>query len=83
MKFRRAAIGYEYIRAWKIGNDAGHGFAVGDDDMTCEQAAEAEGYTDLEVDATGQVLCTDEDDLVMIRDHNGPWAVRIPAGDLN
>lgn len=83
MRFKRERIGDEYIRAWEIGNDDGNGFAVGDDGMTCEEAAEAEGYTDLEVDSTGQVLCTDGDDLVVIRDDNGPWAVRIPAADLN
>jgi hypothetical protein len=76
-------ISEEYIKAWRIGNDEGQGFAVGDVDMTCEEAAEAEGYTDLEVDETGQVLCSDGDDLIVIRDHNGPWAVRIPAEDLD
>jgi hypothetical protein len=76
-------ISEEYIRAWRIGNDAGEGFAVGNEGMTCEEAAEAEGYTHLEVDCTGQVLCSDGDDLIMIRDHNGPWAVRILSDDLD
>lgn len=75
-------IGDEYIRAWRIGNDAGDGFSVGDDNMTPCQAAEYEGYTDIEEDETGQVLCSDGDDLIVIRDHNGPWAVRIPGDEL-
>ena len=75
-------ISEEYIRAWRIGNDAGDGYAVGDEDMTPLQAAEDEGYTDIEEDEIGQVLCTDGDDLVVIRDHNGPWAIRIPSEDL-
>lgn len=75
-------ISEEYIKAWRIGNDKGNGYAVGDDDMSCSQAAEHEGYTDIEEDETGQVLATDGEDLVVIRDANGPWAVRIPASDL-
>ena len=56
----------EYIKAWNIP----------------EETAADEGYTDLEVDEIGQVLCSDGDDLIVIRDHNGLWAVRIPADDL-
>jgi hypothetical protein len=76
-------IGEEYIRAWRIGNDAGEGFAVGADGMSPDEAAEFEGYTHPWVDCTGQVLCADGDDLIVIRDHNGPWAVRIPSEDLD
>jgi len=72
----------EYIRAWRIGNDNGDGFSVGDEEDSPLEAAEEAGFTDIEEDEIGQVLCSDGDDLVVIRDHNGPWAVRIPASDL-
>lgn len=75
-------ISEEYLRAWNIGNDNGQGYSVGDAEDTPLEAAEAEGYTDIEEDETGQVLCSDGCDLVVIRDHNGPWAVRILAEDL-
>ena len=72
-------ISEEFIQAWRLGNDEGEGFAAGAENMTPRQAAEDEGYTNIEEDETGQVLCTDGDDLIVIRDVYGPWAVRIPA----
>jgi hypothetical protein len=73
-------IDEKHIRDWRIGNDAGKGFPVGESDMTPEQAAESEGYEILSTDCDGQTLCRDVNnlnDLILIRDHNGPWAVRI------
>lgn len=71
----------EFIRAWNVGNNNGEGFEVGEQTDTPFQAAEREGYTEIEEDETGQVLATDFEDLIVIRNCNGPWAVRIKCKD--
>jgi len=74
----------EYLRAWRIENDKGHGFAVGDNTQTPKEAAEAEGFTEIEyLDPEHNVVCSDNEDLIVICEcGGGPWAVRIPASDL-
>lgn len=76
-------INENIIKKWHIGNDNGEGYAVGDDNMTPAEAAEAEGLIICDEDITGQVVAIaseDDDCFVVIRDHNGPWAVTVTLG---
>lgn len=64
----------EVLSLWRKGNDAGEGFAVGE-----------EGYDIDEIDGIGDYLYTaediavyqDGDTLVGVADANGPWAVKL------
>lgn len=67
----------EIINTWTTRNNDGEGFPVGDDGMTCREAATDEGYTiisERSVDGD-EVLCrTKSGRAVLICDANGPWA---------
>lgn len=66
------------ITLWREGNDRGDGYAVGDEKHSPSQAAEAEGWTIIEVDAAGRALCDRCDNqLTLICDSHGPWAVDV------
>lgn len=68
------------LAEWRAGNDAGRGFAVGDDGDTPEQAALRAGYEIVEVDDEGRAVARDGSRRVVICDANGPWAVAIGGG---
>lgn len=74
----------EALASWKKENNAGNGYAVGEEFMSPANAAEAEGYTEInEIDPTGNVLCMDGDgdDVIVICDANGPWACKIKGAE--
>lgn len=70
---------------WDAGNNAGDGYAVGDEQMSPYEAAEAEGFSDIRTFATRQstghcVIGRDATgDWVAVCDANGPWAVTLSA----
>ena len=72
----------EIESAWDAGNNAGEGYAVGEDGMTPLQAAEHEEMDDIRTcnthGSTGHcVIARDGAKWVAICDANGPWAVDI------
>jgi hypothetical protein len=72
----------ELLSAWRRGNDAGEGYAVGSDDDTPREAAESELLEDIqEITSDGVVACVDGHKIVVIADSNGAWAV--PIKDLD
>lgn len=69
-----------WMQQWVDGNNAGWGFAAGeqDADRTPEQAAQYECWEVLECEPDGSVLCrTPKNVLVAIADSHGPWAVEV------
>lgn len=67
-------------KAWRIGNDNGEGFPIGDDDDEPMEAAQRAGLqSPREVDGLdGGIVCGwDGDRLIAIADSSGPWAVDI------
>jgi hypothetical protein len=72
------------LESWRIGNNAGKGFAIGADDMSPEEAAEDYGLTEIEViTPDGSVVgCDDDGHAIVVRDHNGPWAVDVTVVEL-
>ena len=67
---------------WDKGNNAGEGYAVGGEQMTPREAAEAEGFDDIRTFDTRTsaghcVIGRDGDTWVAICDANGPWAVKL------
>lgn len=79
----------DLIEAWKRGNDAGNGYAVGLETDTPRQAVGASSLTyrgDLDPSG-GSVVSSDCERIVVVRDANGPWAVDVTSmfddsGDL-
>lgn len=68
----------ELLNAWREGNDAGYGYAVGDEKDTPEEAARAEGLEQVtQIDCTGVVAAVYVFDIVVICDADGPWAVDV------
>jgi hypothetical protein len=66
----------EAMKAWREGNDAGQGFAVGKEGQSPREAAKYEGWTVVGEADNGAVLIGDSSvGWVMIADSNGPWAV--------
>ena len=76
-------ISKSLLNRWRIGNDNGKGYALGDNNMTPAEAAEDCGLEIIDEDHTGNVvarLLHGDNSLVVIRDHNGPWAVKVTVG---
>lgn len=68
----------ELNNAWRRGNDAGCGFALGDEDMTPEEAAKSEGLENIRIiDPEGTVVGQLAGYTIVIADSHGPWAVTI------
>lgn len=61
-------------KAWGDAVDSGDGYAVGDPESTCEEAAAIAGMTVAHTYCDGSVIC---DNGTVIRNSNnaGPWAV--------
>jgi hypothetical protein len=79
----------ELMNAWRRGNDAGRGYAVGSSpagnvsDESPTSAAEYEGYrVEGDLDPTGNIVAVDDDRIIVICDHNGPWAVDVTVVEL-
>ncbi|MDP3940632.1 MAG: hypothetical protein Q8R92_21165 [Deltaproteobacteria bacterium] len=67
---------------WTEGNDEGRGCAVGDENMTAEEAALWEGWEVLHAREASNDICIarkPDGGLVGIGDANGPWAVDLVA----
>jgi len=64
---------------WSDGNDSGAGYAVGspDDDISQVEGIGALVYREGVSD--GLAIYRDGDDIVLVGDSNGPWAVRCSA----
>lgn len=74
-------ISESLIKKWHMGNDNGEGYPIGDEDMTPLEAAEYDDLAVIDDDCYGNVVAAyDETHLVVIRDHNGPWAVTVSVG---
>lgn len=70
------------LGCWNLENDAGNGYSVGEELMSPADAADAEGYSEIEIiDPTGNVICMDGPDVIVICDANGPWACKIKIGE--
>lgn len=68
------------LAAWRAGNDAGRGFPVGDDDDTCEAAAELEGWTVVARRERDDQICIarrPDGTFVGIGDAGGAWGVEL------
>lgn len=70
---------HDLMDAWKAGNDAGDGYAIGDDDQTPQQAIEA---TDTmthcgDISPDGTAVASDHGKIIVVADANGPWAVDV------
>jgi len=66
------------LEMWRKGNDAGLGYAIGHEDDTPLEAAERSGHESItEITPEGSVVCHDGHDMIVICDHNGPWAVKV------
>ena len=72
----------ELINIWRNGNAAGRGYSIGGPDDSPEIVAELDCMDEIRVlDPEGSVAALDGIGLVVIRDHNGPWAVRVQDGE--
>lgn len=68
----------EIMDAWRHGNDAGEGYAVGEDNQSPSEAADEDGLLEQgNLDPTGNIVAVSGDRVIAICDHNGPWAVDI------
>lgn len=67
----------ELMAAFRAGNDAGNGFAVGDADMTPREAAEIDWTHRADLTPEGSVVATDFGRIYVVADVNGPWAVDV------
>ena len=73
----------ELMDAFEAGNNAGNGFGPGKGNETPFEAADAEEYIILRTIVGGTncpgepVFCEDGDDLIVIANVNGPWAVTV------
>jgi hypothetical protein len=68
----------ELMDAWRRGNDAGEGYAVGGESQSPSQAADEEGIRESgDLDPTGNIVAVSGDRLIVICDANGPWAVDV------
>ena len=68
----------ELMDAWRQGNNAGHGYALGNEDMTPVEAARDAGLENIQtITPEGAVFGELAGDVIVIADHNGPWAVTI------
>ena len=69
----------ESLEIWREKNNNGEGFAVGEDNMTPIESANAEGFDVLDVSRSHEyILCKDDDDnYIGIGDLHGPWAIKL------
>ena len=77
----------ELMDAFETGNNAGNGYGPGEEKDTPFGAADREEYIILRSIEGGTnnpgepVLCEDGDDLIVIANVNGPWAVTVAKVD--
>lgn len=82
-KISRTSTDEELMDAFTLGNNAGRGFGVGLPAETPAQAATTEEYVILRDIERGTnnpgepVFCEDGDDLIVIANIHGPWAVSV------
>lgn len=68
----------DYAAFWRAGNDAGEGFAVGEDGEAVNDIAGIGDLTINSMDNDGFAVYRDEDGVeTIVADANGPWAVRV------
>jgi hypothetical protein len=74
----------ELMDAFEAGNNAGKGFGAGETTDTPTEAADREEYVILRRSIEGgtnnpgePVFCEDGDDLIVIANVHGPWAVTV------
>lgn len=73
----------ELMDAFELGNNAGNGFGAGETTDSPLEAADREEYIVLRNIEGGTncpgdpVFCEDGDDLIVIANVNGPWAVNV------
>lgn len=68
----------ELMDAWRRGNNAGHGWAVGREDMTPIEAALDVGLEHVRtISPEGGVVGKLAGDIIVVADSHGPWAVTI------
>ncbi len=66
-------------------NNRGAGFAVGQDGQSLDAAAAEDGWSIVRRVGTGndQILVIErEDEVALLGDAHGPWAVPVESGDL-
>ena len=67
----------DHLPCWRIRNNAGLGYDVGEEHHTPEEAAIHEDMEIIDRGDEGRVLAIDGNDLVLICDANGPWACTV------
>jgi len=68
----------ELMRLWREGNDQGHGYAIGDENMSPRQAAKDGGLEAIQkIDPEGGVVGILDGGIIVVCDAHGPWAVKI------
>lgn len=67
------------LQKWIDGNNAGQGYAVGDDDSDINDLAETLGLPLIERASNDRDIAVYSDGVttIAVGDANGPWAVRI------
>lgn len=80
---KNSSTDQDLMDAFEAGNNAGQGFGVGATTDTPLEAADREEYVVLRAIEDGTncpgepVFCEDGDDLIVIANINGPWAVTV------
>ena len=69
----------DYAAIWRAGNDAGEGFAVGEDGESVNEMTQELGHLIINgLDNNGVAVYADGDgNETIVADANGPWAVRV------
>jgi len=70
---------HDLMDAWRTGNNAGEGFAIGNDDDTPQAAVESTDTMTHRGDLTpdGAVVASDHGRVIVVCDAGGPWAVDV------
>lgn len=72
-----ANLSQDFDGVWNAGNDAGNGFAVGDED---DDINEIPGYGALVIESANSgavsVYLASDGAITIVGNANGPWAVR-------
>lgn len=68
----------ELKKLWRRGNDAGRGYAIGEEDQSQREAAKDGGLENIQkIDQEGNVVGILDGDIIVVCDANGPWAVTV------
>jgi hypothetical protein len=70
---------HDLMDAWRAGNNAGDGFALGSIDDAPQAAVESTNTMTHQGDLTpdGAVVASDHGRVIVVCDSNGPWAVDV------